>query len=109
ARTVLLEEGRLGFDRGHRALELGDRAEGALAHALGAARQTPGAQEVLVRVDAHAQRSVLGHGLGQSGAEQHALQSCRLRTSKVETRTPSRAATADAKSDRGVLSGAGVA
>src|SRR5699024_7557187 len=104
-RTVLPEEGRLGFDRGHRALELGDRAEGELAHALGAARQAPGAQEAFVRVDAHAQRSVLGHGLGQPGAEHHALQSCRLRTSKLESRTTSREVTAAANSARVVISG----
>src|SRR5699024_11805880 len=48
---------------------------------------------------------VLGHGLGQPGAEHHALQSCRLRTSKVESRTTSSEVTAAANSARVVISG----
>src|SRR5699024_6837484 len=81
------------------------RAEGELAHALGAARQAPGAQEGFVRVDAHAHRSVLGHDLGQPGAEHHAPQPCRLGKSKVEPRTTSREVTAPGNPARVVIAG----
>ena len=103
--AVLLEERGLRLDRSHRTLEFGDRSEGELPYACGTGRQPPGGQQMLVRVDAHAQRSVLVHGGRQSGAEHQALQSCRLRTSNFESRMTSREVTAAANSASVVISG----
>lgn len=104
-RAEAFEERRLRFDRGHGAGELRDRAQPEFADTCCRARQPPCLEEVVVGVDAHAYGAVGGHRLAQPGGEHHALQSCRLRTPKVFSRTACSEVTAAANSAIVVISG----
>ena len=104
-RAEAFEERRLRFDRGHAARELRDHAQTELPHALSTRGQAPGVEEVVMRVDAHTQRSVFGHRRLQPVAEHQALQSWRLRTPNFLSLTTSSEVTAAANSARVVISG----
>ena len=66
---MAFEEGRLRLDRGDPPPERVHGAQGELPQALRGVGQAPGLQQRPMRVDAHAQRAMGVHGLGQRDPE----------------------------------------